>query len=246
MPARASTASGLLCGSSQEVVDAGLAAGFFIHLLDDDGGVQAVRAVFRRQAAGHHHAAGRYAAVAHLAGRAVVDAGGLAQENPHADHAALLHYHALDHLGARADEAAVLDDGGVGLQRLQHAADADAAGQVHARADLRAGTHRGPGVDHGAGADAGADVDVAGHQHRILRDVRAAAHQRAGHHARTELLQFGVIAVGEAQRHLVERLRRAAVDHAVVVDAEVQQHGLLEPLVHRPAAVAVQIGRAHV
>ena len=39
---------------------------------------------------------------------------------------------------------------GFGLQRFQHAADADATGQVHARADLRAGTDRGPGVDHRA------------------------------------------------------------------------------------------------
>src|SRR3569623_177426 len=32
-------------------------------------------------------------------------------------------------------------------------------------------------------------------------------------------------------------LRTAAADHGVVVDAEGQQHGLLEPLVHHPLAV---------
>ncbi len=49
-------------------------------------------------------------------------------------------------------------------------------------------------------------------------------------------------AVGEAQRHLVERLRRTTVDHAVVVDAEVQQYRLLDPLVHRPATLAIRFG----
>ena len=44
--------------------------------------------------------------------------------------AAPLDHHALRHLGAGADEAVVLDDDRVGLQRLQHAADADAAGDV--------------------------------------------------------------------------------------------------------------------
>jgi hypothetical protein len=127
---------------------------------------------------------------------------------------------------------------------LQHAADADAAGQVHARADLRTGTHRGPGIDHAAGADIGADVHVARHQHGVLRDVRTAAYQCSGHHACTEILQFGVVAMSEAQRHLVERLRRAAIDHAIVIEAEVQQHRLLDPLVHRPAAMAIRFGDA--
>ena len=39
---------------------------------------------------------------------------------------------------------------GRGLQRLEHAADADAARQVHVPADLRARADRGPGVDHRA------------------------------------------------------------------------------------------------
>src|ERR1700744_3779646 len=47
-------------------------------------------------------------------------------------------------LAARADEAVVLDDPRLGLQRLEHAADTDAAGDVHALADLRAASHRRP------------------------------------------------------------------------------------------------------
>ena len=50
---------------------------------------------------------------------------------------------------------------GIGLQRLEHAADADAARQVHVLADLRARADGGPGVDHRAFVDVGADVHVA-------------------------------------------------------------------------------------
>ena len=59
----------------QQFVDAGLAAGLLVDLLDDDRRVKAVRAVLRRQVAGDHHAAGGNAAVADFAAGAVVDAG---------------------------------------------------------------------------------------------------------------------------------------------------------------------------
>src|SRR5690606_7322665 len=132
-------------------VDADLAAGLLVDLLHDHRAVQAVRAVLGGQVAGHHHGTGRDAAVQHLAGLAVVDLGALADVHAHGDHRALLDDHAFDDLRARADEAVVLDDGRRGLHRLQHAADADAAGQVHVLADLGAGTDGRPGVDHGAG-----------------------------------------------------------------------------------------------
>ena len=75
--------------------------------------------------------------------------------------------HALDDFRARADEAIVLDDGRARLQRLEHAADADAAGEVHVAADLRAGADRRPGVDHRPFADVGADVHEGRHQHDV-------------------------------------------------------------------------------
>jgi len=59
-------------------------------------------------------------------------------------------------------EAIVLDDGRIGLQRLQHAADADAAGEMHVLADLRAGADGDPGVDHGLGIDIGARLTKLG------------------------------------------------------------------------------------
>ena len=60
--------------------------------------------------------------------------------------------------------ASSLDDHRRGLRRLEHAADADAAGEVHVGADLGARPDRRPRVDHRAAADAGADVDVARHE----------------------------------------------------------------------------------
>ena len=65
----------------------------------------------------------------------LVEAG---DENAHGHHRALADDHPLDHLGAGADEAIVLDDGRVGLQQLEHAADADAPGEMHISADLGA------------------------------------------------------------------------------------------------------------
>ena len=85
-------------------------------------------------------------------------------------------FRSLDHFRARPDEAVVLDDDRVRLQRLEHAADADAAGQVTVLADLRAGADGRPGVDHGAGVDIGADVDEARHQHDAGRAWRVRVH----------------------------------------------------------------------
>ena len=72
---------------------------------------------------------------------------------------------------------------GLGLQRLEHAADADAARQMHVLADLRARADRGPGVHHRAAVDIGADVHVGRHQHDVGRDVGAAARDGGRHHA---------------------------------------------------------------
>src|SRR6185437_12372958 len=112
-----------------------------------------------------------------------------AEIHAHPEHAAAFDDHAFHHFRTRTDEAVVLDDRGVGLQRFEHAADADATRQVHARADLRAGTDGGPRIDHRTGADVRADVDVARHQHRIFSDERAATYQRARHHARADIAE---------------------------------------------------------
>src|SRR5262249_28118307 len=84
---------------------------------------------------------------------------------------ALAYDHAFGNLGARADEAVVLQDNGARLQRLEHAADAGAAGDVAVLADLRARADGRPGIDHGAGIDRSAGIDEARHPPHPGRDT---------------------------------------------------------------------------
>ena len=181
-----------------------------------------------------------------LAGGAVDDLGGGTEIDAHGEHRAGADDHTLGHFAAGADEAIVLDDHGVRLQRLQHAADAGAARDMHALADLRAGADGGPGVDHRAFADMGAKVHEAGHQHHALGDKGAAPHHGAGHHANAGSAEGGIIPAGELQRHLVEGRGAGAaiVHHAIVVEAKGQQHRLLQPLVDLPATLPVRLGHA--
>ena len=103
---------------------------------------------------------------------------------PIARHRAFADDDAFDDFGARADEAIVLDDRRIGLQRLQHAADADAAGEMHILADLGAGADRHPGIDHRAFVDIGAEIDEGRHQHDAGRDIGRAADDGARHGAK--------------------------------------------------------------
>src|SRR5574337_144339 len=119
----------------EQVVQAGLGPGLRVDLLDDHGAVQAVPAVGLGQVAGDDHRARGHPAVADFVALAVVDRRALADIHPHPEDRVLLDDHAFDDLGACADEAVVLDDRRVGLEWLEHAADADAARQVHVLAD---------------------------------------------------------------------------------------------------------------
>src|SRR3989440_9734052 len=224
--------------SAQQIVDGGFRAGLRVDALDDARAVEAVAAVRRRQRPGHHYRARRHAPVQDRAAGAVVDAGALPDEDSHRDHRARFDHDAFDDLGACADEAIVLDDGGAGLQRLENPADTDPARQVHVATDLRARAHRRPGVDHGPGADPGADVDVARHQHDVGRAVGAAAHQRVRHDASAAGAQLLFGGGGVLQRHLVVEAGEPGIHQGVLAGAERQQHGLLQPFVDHPAAGA--------
>ena len=110
------------------------------------------------------------------------------------------------------------------------------------RADLGAGADRRPGVDHGAFADPRADIDEARHQHRALGDEGGAAHDRARHGAKTG----GAEVVPRPSRRIWNRTLShhtappgAPAMMLHVVEAEGQQHGLLQPLMHDPFAVAL-------
>ncbi len=89
-----------------------------------------------------------------------------------------------------ADEAVVLDDHRRRLGRLEHATDADAAREVHVRADLRARSDRRPRVDHRVVPDVRADVHVARHQHDAPLEERAVARRmRRARRARPSFLK---------------------------------------------------------
>src|SRR4029077_9012274 len=155
------------------------------------------------QIARHYHRTGRHAPIQYLAGFAVEYLGALSDVHGHRYHRVLLHDHALDDLGARADETVVFDDGRVGLQRFQHAADADTTGEMNVFSDLGAGPDRGPGVDHGAFIDIGADIDVRRHEHPVPADEAAAARNGGRHHAKAAGGELLAGAIGELGRHLV-------------------------------------------
>ena len=104
-------------------------------------------------------------------------------------------------------------------------------------ADLCAASHRGPGVDHGAAVDVGPDVHVGRHQDDPGGDIGPAARQRPRDDAGSGGAEAVRIEGGVLQGHLVEEAYAAVADRFVVVDAEVQQHGLFQPFVDGPAAV---------
>lgn len=123
-------------------------------------------------------------------------------------------------------------------------APASAARQVHVGADLCARAHGGPGVHHGAFAHVGADVHVRRHQDRALGDEAATAGHGGGYHAHAGGLHLVFGQVGEFGLHLVIKAQVAGLHHGVVLQAEGQQHGLLDPLVHGPLAHAFAGGHA--
>src|SRR6185437_17053251 len=101
-------------------VDAGFCPRALVDALDDHGtGSRGTHlAVFHRlarQRPRHDHGIFGHFAEIDLAGYAVDDLGGGAEEHAHRQHCALAHDHAFGDFRARADEAVVLDDHGLGL-----------------------------------------------------------------------------------------------------------------------------------
>src|SRR5690606_33211343 len=200
------------------------------------GTVRAVAAVGGGQRTADHHRTWWYPPVADLARHAVVDLRALADVHPHRDHGVLADDDAFDDFGARTDEAVVLDDGRIGLQRLENAPDADAAGQVDVPADLGAGADRRPGIDHRPFIDIGTDIDVGRHEDHVAADERAPAGNGRRHDPESGLREaLGRIGI-EFRGHLVEEAQWRLAHRGVVLEAEGQQHRLLDPLVDDPVA----------
>ena len=97
-------------------------------------------------------------------------------------------------------------------------------------ADLGAGAYRGPRVDHRARVDIGADVDVRRHEDRTRGDVGAVARHGVRYDAHAQLL------VAVLDLHLVVPLQFPGLHLAHGLDREVEDHGLLDPLVDLPFA----------
>ncbi len=108
---------------------------------------------------------------------------------------------------------------------------------MHVLADLRATADGRPGVDQRTAVHEGADVDIAGHQHDVPGDIRPPPGDRIRHDTKSSFLEILLCSAGELQRYLVEIVRVAAFDATALLDAEVQQHGFLEPLIDHPLAV---------
>src|SRR6188768_3401456 len=216
---------------SQRRIEAGFLVGALFALTDDQGARDLKFAgweLARARARNHHAARGNAPAdLDHLGSGDVQDRRRGRQGHAGADHGFALDQHAFDDDRARADEAAVFDDDGLRSRWLEHAAQADAAGQMAVLADLRTRADRGPGVDHGAGADVGADVHVTRHHDRALLDERAVADRPWRHDAHAGFVQVLL------EWDLVVELEGADRDFLHRYDAEVQQHGLLDPGVRR-------------
>src|SRR5262249_7373511 len=102
----------------QELVDRRLCARLLIHLLHDHRAIERGPARRAWQAARHDDGVGRHAAIKNLTALAVHDLGRGAKEHAHGKYRAFADDHAFGHFRPRADEAIVLDDHGVRLQRL--------------------------------------------------------------------------------------------------------------------------------
>src|SRR5205085_7903222 len=128
-------------------------------------------------------------AARHLfAGLGVDDGNRRVEHRALADDAAFADACALRDHRAATDHRLATDHHRRRLRGFEHAADTDAAGQVHVVADLGARTDRRPRVDHRAAPDAGADVHVTRHQDHTLAEVATPPGRAAGDdpHARLD------------------------------------------------------------
>mmetsp|Transcript_18116 Transcript_18116/g.28068 ORF Transcript_18116/g.28068 Transcript_18116/m.28068 type:complete len:296 (-) Transcript_18116:65-952(-) len=230
---------------TQQLVDRRLGPGPRIDLFHDDRAIE-VHAVLGGHRPRHDNRSRGHFAISEFASFAIHDLGGLTDEHAHAQHRPLAHDTAFDHFGAGADKAVVLDDGRTRLHRLQHAADAHAARQVHVLADLRAGSNSGPGIHHGALVHIGAQVHKRRHQNHARRNKGRLADDTVGDSAEARSLPLIVAPALELAVDLVPPAAalRTAILLFHVLDAKTKQHSLFGPLVHMPAAIVLLLRHA--
>ncbi len=170
-------------------------------------------------------------------GFAIVDFGALAEVYPHGNDGTFFDNDAFHDFRTCANKAVVFNDGRVSLQRLQYAADTYAAGKVNIFTNLRAGTHRRPGVNHGAFVNVGADVNVRRHQHGVAGDKCALTNGRRRNDAEAFFLKTRFVVISEFHRDFIEVAAFRTVDNLVIVNTEREQNRFLQPLVSDPLTV---------
>jgi hypothetical protein len=118
--------------------------------------------------------------------------------------------------------------------------------EICTRLPIRAGADGGPGVDHGALIDIGAEIDEGGHQHDVFGDESRAADDGTRDGAKAGVAKPVLAPALEFRGHLVPPRGHAgtAGNRAHVVEAERQQHRLLQPLVDLPLAAGLALGDA--
>ena len=105
-------------------------------------------------------------------------------------------------------------------------------------ADLSARADRCPGVDHRSLVDISADVHIGRHQDHARSQIGAVTGRSVRHDADAEFLVPGL------QVQLVVKFHRAGFGHPHPANGEIEDHGLLDPFVDLPPAVAQRFGRA--
>src|SRR6185437_10999647 len=197
-----------------------------------------------RQRAGHDNGIRRYFALRDLSCFTIDDTCRRAEIDTHRQYSAGADDDAFCHFRAGPHEAMILDDHRPRLQWFKHATNAGAAGNMAILADLRARADSRPSVDHGAAIDVCAKIDERRHKHDTGRNKCRMPHHTAGHRTETRFAKARGVPALELGIDLIppSGLAWPAGDDTHVVEAEREQHRLLEPLIYLPLAVAVSLG----
>src|SRR5262249_54294300 len=144
--------------------------------------------------------------------------------------------HALGDFRSRADKTIVFDDDWTCLQRLKHAADAGAPGDVTILSDLGARADGRPRVDHGAAVDVGAEIDERRHQHNAWGDIGGTPDHAVRHGAEARFAKAHIAPTLEFRCDLVppDGSARPPGHDAHIIQAKRQQNRLFQPLIDAP------------
>ena len=145
-------------------------------MLYNDGGVERIFSVLGGQISGNDYGMRGNISIGDLARGAIINTSRFTYKYPHGNDRALAYDATFHNLGAGADEAVILDHGGIGLHRLQNTADPGTACYMNIFSDLGTGSYRSPGVNHSAGADVCSNIYKGGHEHGRRLNIGSATY----------------------------------------------------------------------